>query len=231
MGGTISNEQQECKMSDTTIQEQVEAAREILETMLGHLGFTDVSIEAEAVGDQIELRMESSESGRLIGRTSQTLDALQFLLNRMMSRKFEDGPYCVVDAAGYRARRREKLVADALEAMDQVRATGRPWRMPLLNAMDRRVIHQALRGYEEIETHSEDEDWNGRKRVVISLRRPLRSAPGPEDVDEGMGGVEDYVDLVREDEPQDAADLAAEDGAAPAEEGYGADGEEAPREG
>lgn len=223
-------------MSDTTIQEQVEAAREILETMLGHLGFTDVSIEAEAVGDQIELRMESSESGRLIGRTSQTLDALQFLLNRMMSRKFEDGPYCVVDAAGYRARRREKLVADALEAMDQVRATGRPWRMPLLNAMDRRVIHQALRGYEEIETHSEDEDWNGRKRVVISLRRPLWNAPGPEDVAEGPGGVEDYIDLVRDDEPgemeEDTADLAAEDGVdAGAAEAESGSEEEAPPEG
>lgn len=224
-------------MSDTTIQEQAAAAQEILETMLGYLGFTDVTIETEATEAQIDLRMESSESGRLIGRMSQTLDALQFLLNRMMSRKFEDGPYCVVDAAGYRAHRREKLVADALEAMDQVRATGRPWRMPLLNAMDRRVIHQALRGYEGIETHSEDEDWSGRKRVVISLARgvPPTGYPKEEDQEEERWAEEDEGGA--DPDMEDGVDeLAAEDGVAPGDaeagtEAGNGDGEEAPTEG
>ena len=109
------------------------------------------------------------DAARLIGRTSQTLDAIQFLLNRLLSRQYEESPYCVVDAEHYRERRREKLLADAREALERVRQNGHPWRMPLLNSMERRIIHQALKDCPDIRTHSEDEDSEGRKRVVISL--------------------------------------------------------------
>jgi spoIIIJ-associated protein len=108
------------------------------------------------------------------------LDALQFLLNRLLSRTFDDSPYCVVDAEQYRARRREKLLADAQEALEHVRRTGQSWRMPLLNAMDRRLIHQALKDCPDIETYSEDEEPDGRKRVVICLAEMAAEAPADE---------------------------------------------------
>ena len=63
----------------------------------------------------------------------------------------------------------EKLLADAHEALERVRQNGRPWRMPPLNSMERRIIHQALKDLPDIRTHSEDEDSEGRKRVVISI--------------------------------------------------------------
>ena len=75
----------------------------------------------------------------------------------------------MVDAEHYRERRREKLLADAHEALERVRQNGRPWRMPPLNSMERRIIHQALKDLPDIRTHSEDEDSEGRKRVVISI--------------------------------------------------------------
>lgn len=170
------------EMSD--IQAYEKTAREMLETLLRYLEFEDAKVTStlddDAADPQILFDVETEESGRLIGRTSSTLDALQFLLNRLLSRTDEKMPYCVVDTAGYRARRREKLVEDALAALEQVRASGRAWRLPLLNAMDRRVVHHALRDYPDVETHSEDEDRLGRKRIVISpVAAPEAAAEEP----------------------------------------------------
>lgn len=166
----------------TDMQSDLNVAQEMLETLLRHLQFDDAKVTA-TIDDtpddpQILFDVETADSGRLIGRTSSTLDALQFLLNRLLSCKNEDMPYCVVDTAGYRARRREKLVADAMAALEQVRASGRAWRLPPLNAMDRRVIHHALRDIPDVETYSEEEDRQGRKRIVIA---PVEQAPAPED--------------------------------------------------
>ena len=85
----------------------------------------------------------------------------------------------------YRERRREKLLADAQAALQRVRQTGAPWRMPPLSSMERRIIHQALKDLPDIRTQSEDMDSEGRKRVVISLAedfqpgQPAEDAPAP----------------------------------------------------
>jgi spoIIIJ-associated protein len=159
-----------------SMQEYIASAQGILEDLLRLLEFDDARLETSVAEGQIFFQIVTADSSRIIGRTSQTLDALQFLLNRLLSRKYEDSPYCVVDAEHYRERRREKLVADANEALARVRQTGHPWRMPLLNSMERRVIHQALRDCPDIHTHSEEEDSDGRKRVVISLVEPATAS-------------------------------------------------------
>ncbi len=166
--------------TDPSMQEYAVAAREILSTLLGLLQLDAELPEPAIEGDQLFFQIETPDAGRVIGRTAQNLDALQFILNRMMSRRFEDAPYCVVDAGHYREQRREKLLADASAALERVRATGRPWRMPLLNSMERRIIHQALKNCPDILTHSEDEEPDGRKRVVISLDPDYTAPAGPE---------------------------------------------------
>ena len=158
------------------MQEYVDAAQPILEDLLRLLEFEDARLETSVEEGQIFFQIVTADAGRLIGRTSQTLDAIQFLLNRLLSRRYEDSPYCVVDAEHYRERRREKLLADTREALERVRQTGHPWRMPLLNSMERRIIHQALKDLPDIRTHSEDEDSEGRKRVIISIAEDFQPA-------------------------------------------------------
>ena len=169
------------------MQEMIASAQTILGNLLRLLEFEDARIETATADGQVFFQIVTADAARLIGRTSQTLDALQFLLNRLLSRQYEESPYCVVDAEHYRERRREKLLADAHEALERVRQNGRPWRMPPLNSMERRIIHQALKDLPDVQTHSEDEDAEGRKRVVISLtEQPVAAeeaapeAPPPE---------------------------------------------------
>ena len=169
-----------------SLQDYIVPAQRLLENLLRLLEFNDARLETSTDDGQIFFQIVTADAGRLIGRTSQTLDAIQFLLNRLLSRQFEDSPYCVVDAEHYRERRRDKLLADTQEALQRVRLNGHPWRMPLLNSMERRIIHQALKDCPDIHTQSEDEDADGRKRVVISLSEefqagtPPAEAPAPE---------------------------------------------------
>lgn len=151
------------------MQEYLESAQAILRDLLQLLEFDDARVESSVADGQIYFQVITADAGRIIGRTSQTLDAIQFLLNRLLSRQYAESPYCEVDAEHYRERRREKLLTDARDAVERVRQTGHPWRMPPLNSMERRVIHRALKELPDIHTHSEDEDSEGRKRVVISL--------------------------------------------------------------
>ena len=160
------------------IQDHLDSAQAILEDILRLLEFQDAQVESTVENGQVYFQIITSEAEQLIGRTAQSLDAVQFLLNRMLSRKYDDSPYCVVDTEGYRAQRREKLLADTQQALDRVRQTGQSWRMPLLNSMDRRLVHQALKDCPDIETYSEDEEPDGRKRVVIAL---VDLAPLPAD--------------------------------------------------
>lgn len=173
--------------TDPSMQEYADAAREILGNLLRLLQLDVAVPEATEEGGQLFFQIETEEAGRIIGRACQNLDALQFILNRMMSRRFEDAPYCVVDAGHYREQRRGKILADTEAALERVRSTGRSWRMPLLNSMERRIIHQALKDCPDITTHSEDEEPDGRKRVVISINPDYtphagdeESAPAPE---------------------------------------------------
>lgn len=170
-------------MSDQpSMPEYVESAQTILGDLLRLSEFEDARLETKVEDGQIFIQIVTADAGRIIGRTAQTLDAIQFLLNRLLSRKYEDSPYCVVDAEHYREQRRGKLLADANEALARVRQTGNPWRMPPLNSMERRIIHQALKDCPDIHTQSEDEDSEGRKRVVISLSDDFQAgaaAPPP----------------------------------------------------
>lgn len=144
-----------------------DSAREILESLLKGTELEYTGIQFTEVDGQMVFTIETTDPGRIIGRTSQTLDALQFLVNRLQSNRFENAPYCLIDTGGYRATRREKLEADARAAAESVKTSGKPWRMPLLNSLDRRVIHKVLQDDADIRTESGPADADGRKRVVV----------------------------------------------------------------
>ncbi len=166
-----------------SMQDMIASAQTILGNLLRLLEFDDARLETATADGQVYFQIVTADAARLIGRTSQTLDAIQFLLNRLLSRQYEESPYCVVDAEHYRERRREKLLADVHEALERVRQNGRPWRMPPLNSMERRIIHQALKDLPDIRTHSEDEDSEGRKRVVISIAEDFQPSGLPPPAD------------------------------------------------
>ncbi|NCC50437.1 MAG: KH domain-containing protein [Spartobacteria bacterium] len=142
-------------------------AREKLEQILTMLGFA-CSVETFCdTEDEILLYIESPEAGGLIGRNGCVLDALQYLLNRMLHKEDEQALHCTIDVQRYRERRKDQLLKEAFEALDRVTRHGRPYRFAPLKASERKLVHRALEEHREVETYSEPPDEYGLKRLVV----------------------------------------------------------------
>ncbi len=153
----------------------LEKARSILEQLIQNI-FSDakVSISPEEGGT---LEIEGDTGGLLIGRRGQTLDALQFLLNKMVYREdVGSSPRIQIDVGGYRARRAEALENLAVRMASKAKQMGRPIRLEPMAAHERRIIHVTLQEQQGIRTESEGEGEH--KRVVIIPDRPSRGRGG-----------------------------------------------------
>ena len=104
----------------------------------------------------------------LIGHHGQTIDAIQYLLNAIVFRGRDDRKPIVVDAAGYRARRRAALEAIAQRSAEQASATGERVELEPMSAVERKVVHEYLKEDPEVETASEGTEPN---RSVVSFPR------------------------------------------------------------
>ncbi len=119
--------------------------------------------------EQFEVAITGSQSGLLIGRRGRTLNDLQYLLNSILRRQFgEAAKRVLVDVESYRYRRERTLIRLAERTAQKVAATGREIAMETMNPQERRIIHLALQGHQEVLTHSRgDEPY---RRVVITPR-------------------------------------------------------------
>ncbi len=104
--------------------------------------------------------------GLLIGKRGQTIDALQLLCYQAAFRGMRDRKRVVVDAAGYRERRREVLVSRADRAAEQALSSNCSVEMDPMSAQERRVVHEHLKERSGIETFSEGDE--PQRRVVVA---------------------------------------------------------------
>lgn len=145
--------------------EGIKRATEFVAGVLSRLGL-ELGIETRlGEEDIVHLNITGQNVGLIIGRHGQTLDALQYLANVVANRKPGPRIRIVLDAEGYRKRREETLTRLAHRTADRVIAQGRKIVLEPMNALERRVIHMALRTSPDVETYSEGEDPY--RRVVI----------------------------------------------------------------
>ena len=134
--------------------------RELVERVLDELDL-DGEVELSEDEDTIVASVEGDDDyGLLIGRRGQTIDALQLLCYQAAFLGMRERKRVVVDAAGYRERRRETLIARADRAAEQAESSGRPIEMDPMSAQERRVVHEHLKERAGIETYSEGDEPN-----------------------------------------------------------------------
>jgi len=144
------------------------AAHQILDTILGHLGFS-ATIEEQESGEGPCLQIITSDSRFLIGKHGDRLDDLQYIVNRILQKKMEDAPRVRIDCDHFRVRQEERLAEKARELAAEAKASGKPVRMRPLNSYHRRIVHNALLDDEEIETVS-PKGSDRLKRILIRPR-------------------------------------------------------------
>lgn len=115
------------------------------------------------------VEMKGEQMGILIGKRGQTLDALQYLANRVAN-KHQDGYVRVkLDTENYRARREETLKHLAKNIAHKVKRNRRPVVLEPMNPYERRIIHSALQSDPYVTTHSEGEEPY--RKVVVTLKK------------------------------------------------------------
>ncbi len=125
----------------------------------------ETTVYAEQTDGKIALRIEGDKSGLLIGRRGKTLDALQYIVNKIVNKALDKKTYVVVDSENYRKRREESLTQLALNMGDKAKKIMKPVSTNLLNPHDRRIVHLTLKEDDNLDTKSRGEGLL--KKVVI----------------------------------------------------------------
>ncbi len=146
--------------------EDHEALR-FLKEVIKEMGL-DLDITAKKGENSLYLDIQGKDSGTIIGKRGQTLDAIQYLTSLVANKESEVYTRVVVDAENYRAKREKTLEALANRLANKVVKTKRSVKLEPMNPYERKVIHAALHDHPKVVTRSEGQDPY--RRVVIELK-------------------------------------------------------------
>lgn len=156
------------KVDAVSKEEGLAVAKEALENILALIPMEGTSVNAEDNDGIISLDIEGDKSGLLIGRKGRTLDALQFIVNKIVNKTLERRTQVVVDSESYRKRRKEFLTQMAQQMGAKAKRIRKPVATNLLYPHDRRIVHLALRDDKGLSTKSRGDGLF--KKVIIIPR-------------------------------------------------------------
>ena len=167
--GLVGGKRAKIKVTLDAVEEEIDEnglrlARETLEKIL-ELIPVETTVNAEKTDGTIALNIQGDKSGLLIGRRGKTLDAIQYIVNKIVNKALDKKLHIVVDSEDYRSRREESLTQLALKMGDKAKKIKKPVTTNLLNPHDRRIIHLTLKEDEDLDTKSRGEGLL--KKVVI----------------------------------------------------------------
>jgi len=142
-------------------------ALEFLKEVTEQMGLV-VEVSAKANEDSVLLNIQGKDSGTIIGKRGQTLDAIQYLTSLVVNKDQDNYVRVVVDAENYRSKREKTLEKLANRLADKVVKTKRNVRLEPMNPYERKVIHATLQNNPRVTTRSEGQDPY--RRVIIELK-------------------------------------------------------------
>lgn len=141
---------------------------------------TDAEICAKVESERIQLNVKGGNSAALIGKHGQTLEAIQYLVEKIVNRHTEERSRIHIDVEGYLEARQANLEGLAMRLAEKVKRTGKPATVGQMNAHDRRIVHLSLKSDEGVRTLSKGDGFI--KKLLIfpkknSLLKEKQSNP------------------------------------------------------
>lgn len=146
---------------------KAEYAQEILEGIIDRMGL-EARVGIREDDEHIVLDVTGEDAGRAIGKKGQTLDALQFLVNKVVNRFPDNRRYVIVDSGDYRERHDKSLVSMAHREAKRAVDSGRTITLQPMPARDRRLIHLSLAKFEGVTTRSNGQGLGRRIQIIPS---------------------------------------------------------------
>lgn len=145
-------------------------AIEVVTGILERMGLDGEVVDATE-DERISIEIAGPDAGRVIGKKGQTLDALQFLVNKVVNRFPEGRRHVVLDVEGYKERRDDSLAAMASRLAEKASRTGKVITISPMPSRERRVIHLALADVSGVTTRSDGQGTERRVRIIPDRRR------------------------------------------------------------
>ena len=180
---SADNDEPEDLVGDPVTPEEMEAIRADVAKILELMGCpSEISIEQDQ-NNKVHAKITGEFVDILVGPEGQTLDGLQYVMRKIITRKFSQKVLFALDAGGFRENRMGELQARALRLAQEVKETGKTRTIPAINPAERRMVHMALQDDTEIRSRSVGEGLF--KKVLIYLpgkgrRRSPRKKKGGE---------------------------------------------------
>ncbi|MDV2581606.1 RNA-binding cell elongation regulator Jag/EloR [Alkalibacillus haloalkaliphilus] len=124
---------------------------------------TDVTVTQQ--GNEVTYELIGDRIGLLIGKRGQTINSLQYLTSLVVNKDQNSYITVVVDAEGYRERRKETLENLASNLAKKAMRLNEEVQIEPMPSFERKIIHTALHDHSEVSTYSDGKDPN--RRVVI----------------------------------------------------------------
>ncbi|MHC1752369.1 Jag family protein [Humidesulfovibrio sp.] len=157
-----------------------EVAREVTGKLLEHL-VENAKVAVELLPDRVCVRIEDPDNtGLLIGREGQTLASIQYLVNRLVSKRMDASVRVQIDAGDYRESQDERLRQIARHLADKAMSSGRTQSTRPMSSYHRRVVHLTLQDDEHVFTRSKGE--GSMKRVLIMSKRKGKNGEMVEEI-------------------------------------------------
>lgn len=151
----------------TTLNEVIEFSKDFLKNILQEINI-DVNFETKIRENQITVKMFSDNNSLLIGKNGKNLEALQVLLKQACLIKFGAYVFIILDVENYKDKQIKILERNATNYAHEVLKTKFDIHLENMNSYERRIVHNVLSKYEELETNSEGEEPN--RHIVIKYK-------------------------------------------------------------
>lgn len=125
------------------LEREGDIAADYLEELLD-IADLDGDLDMDVDGDRSSVSIVGADLNQLVGRDGEVLDALQELTRLAVYRETGERSRLMLDVSGYRAEKRERLVALAAEVIERVKASGSPESLDPMDPFERKVVHDEV---------------------------------------------------------------------------------------
>lgn len=137
--------------------------KKIIDEILKSL-MIDGEFEVEENDEGYDLKLQTEESGIVIGHHGDTLEALQIIISLVLSKKLGEFKRVSIEVGDYKKNRSEYLTNLALETKERVLSSNKEIYLPDLKSWERRIVHMLLQDDKEVSSESIGE---GKDRVLV----------------------------------------------------------------
>ncbi len=150
---------------DPTADGKAESSADVLDTILEHMDL-DADVIIREDDERVVLDVDGPDAGRAIGKKGQTLDALQFLVNKIVNRFPDSRRHIVIDSGDYRERHDKGLISMARREAKRAVQQRQVVSLEPMSARDRRLIHLSLAKFDGVSTSSSGQGIQRRIQII-----------------------------------------------------------------